>query len=120
MPCVLLVDDDEGIRDALGEMLRDEGFRVVTAENGRKAIQWLQEHRPTSCVVLLDLMMPVMDGNEFLRAKQRDVSLSAIPVLVITAAGTRFCVDQTPDIKEFIDKPIAVPQLMAALESWCA
>ena len=116
-PSILLVDDDEWIRDALGEVLRDEGFSVATAENGRDAIQWLRMRQPASCVVLLDLMMPVMDGVEFLHVKHDDESLSAIPVVIITAAGARHGVERTPDIKDFITKPIALRQLMAVLES---
>jgi CheY-like chemotaxis protein len=114
---VLLVDDDEGIRDALSETLSEEGFSVVTAANGREAIHWLQAQRPQSCVVLLDLMMPVMDGAEFLRAKQADAALCKLPVVIVTAAGTAFRVDRTPDVKETISKPIELPDLMAAIDS---
>lgn len=117
---VLIVDDDEGIRDALGEMLRDEGFSVATAANGREAIRWLQEQRPAACVVLLDLMMPVMDGAQFLRAKQADLELRTIPVVIVTAAGAAFRVDPTPDIRDTISKPIDLPDLMAAIESCAA
>jgi CheY-like chemotaxis protein len=117
---VLIVDDDEGIRDALGEMLRDEGFSVATAANGREGILWLQAQRPQACVVLLDLMMPVMDGAQFLRAKQADVGLRTIPVVIVTAAGAAFRVDPTPDIRDTISKPIDLPGLMAAIESCAA
>jgi CheY-like chemotaxis protein len=112
---VLIVDDDEGIRDALSETLSDEGFPVATAANGQEAIDWLRERRPPSCVVLLDLMMPVMDGAGFLRAKQADPVLSAIPVLVVTAAGPALRVDRTPDVKDAISKPFELPHLMAAI-----
>ena len=116
---ILLVDDDEAIRDSLSEYLREEGFLVATAENGQDAMQWLRDHRPIPCVVLLDLMMPVMDGGEFLRAKRNDPGLSPIPVVIITAAGAPFRIDLSPDIKDFIQKPIVLPRLMAALEA-CA
>lgn len=117
---MLLVDDDEGIRDALSETLSEEGFSVATAANGREAILWLQERRPQSCVVLLDLMMPIMDGSEFLRAKQADAALCEIPVVILTAAGARFRVDGSPDIKDTVSKPIELPHLMAAIESCLA
>ena len=64
-------------------------------------------------------MMPVMDGAEFLRAKQTDGALRAIPVVIVTAAGPGFRVDPTPDIRDTISKPIELSHLMAALES-CA
>jgi len=117
---VLIVDDDADIRDALSEILVDEGFPTATAANGREAIHWLQEQRPQSCVVLLDLMMPVMDGAGFLRAKQADRALRAIPVVIVSAAGAAFRFDRTPDVKETIAKPIEMPRLMAALESCVA
>jgi two-component system, chemotaxis family, chemotaxis protein CheY len=83
-------------------------------------MEWLREQRPASCAVLLDLMMPVMDGAHFLRAKQADAALRAIPVLVVTAAGTTFRFDRTPDVKDTIWKPIEVPRLLAAIESCLA
>lgn len=113
---ILLVDDDEGIREALSETLSDEGFSVATAANGREAMRWLHEQRPSSCVILLDLMMPVMDGNEFLRVKQDDEALAGIPVVIITASAG-LVAERTADIKDLIVKPIELPQLLAALES---
>jgi CheY-like chemotaxis protein len=117
---ILIVDDDQAIRDALSEMLLDEGYPVATAANGMEAIAWLRTQQPRTCMVLLDLMMPVMDGVEFLRAKKDDPALRAIPVIVVTAAGRGFALDRTPDVKNTILKPIDLPELMAALESGCA
>jgi CheY-like chemotaxis protein len=113
---ILLVDDDEDIRDALGELLRDEGFSVATAQNGLEAINWLRESPSVSCVVLLDLMMPVMDGNEFLRVKQADPALSPLPVVVISASKGRLSLDM-PGVVAVVAKPIEIPLLMAALAS---
>jgi CheY-like chemotaxis protein len=114
---VLLVEDDQSIRDALSELLRDEGFSVATAANGVEALSWLRAERPKSCVVLLDLMMPVMDGSEFLRVKRADATLTRVPVLILTAAGASVQIDQMADIKGRISKPIELPDLMAALAS---
>jgi CheY-like chemotaxis protein len=92
---VLLVDDDEDTREALSELLRAEGFSVATAQNGREAIRWLRETHPAPSVVLLDLMMPVMDGNEFLRAKQIDPAISLLPVVVMSASQSRLSPDRS-------------------------
>jgi CheY-like chemotaxis protein len=110
-----LIDDDEGIRDALGELLRDEGFAVETAANGLEALLWLTKSRPASCVLLLDLMMPVMDGGEFLVRKQEDPIVSPYPVVIITASASTTAFSRTPDIKACLSKPIEMPDLMAAL-----
>ena len=114
---ILLVDDDEDIRDALSELLRAEGFSVATAPNGRAAISWLRQENPASCVVLLDLLMPVMDGNEFLRAKRADPALSPLPVVVISASKSRLSSEDGPEVKAVVAKPIEIPLLLAALSS---
>ena len=83
---VLVVDDDPGVRDALAELLASEGYAVAAAENGRVALDLLQAGlRP--CAVILDLMMPVMDGWDFRAAQSQSPSLKEVPVIVITAAG---------------------------------
>ena len=80
---VLVVDDQEVIRDTLQTALDDEGFTVETAANGREALEILGRWKP--CVVLLDLMMPVMDGQTF-RAAQRALAETAqIPIIVLSA-----------------------------------
>src|SRR5919206_4825152 len=80
---VMVVEDDFAIRETLRELLEDEGYRVVWAANGREALQRLKERAPR--LILLDLMMPVMDGWEFRTAQQRDPELARIPVVIISA-----------------------------------
>src|SRR5882724_10983988 len=77
------------------EVLGEEGLPVATAANGLEAMCWLREQWPKSCVVLLDLMMPAMDGAEFLRAKRADAAQAAIPAVIVTAASAAFSLDQT-------------------------
>ena len=83
-PAVLVVDDDPDIRLALAEFLIDEGFRVRCAANGREALQALAGD-PGDCLILLDLMMPIVNGWQFLDARARDPALARVPVIVITA-----------------------------------
>jgi CheY-like chemotaxis protein len=80
---VLVVDDDPGLRQLLRRMLEPEGYAVVEAENGRVALERLRDVSPS--VVLLDLMMPEMDGFEFVTELRRHEGWRAIPVVVITA-----------------------------------
>jgi CheY-like chemotaxis protein len=112
-PLVLIVDDDADIREGLSELLSDEGFAVATASNGLQAIEWLRERRPGACIIILDLMMPIMDGRAFLHAKQCEPGLAALPVVVITAGRPDF--DHTSDVQECIPKPLHLPRLFAAL-----
>jgi CheY-like chemotaxis protein len=80
---VLVVDDDAGLRQLLRRMLEPEGYAIVEAENGKVALERLRDVAPS--VVLLDLMMPEMDGFEFVAEFRRHEAWRAIPVVVITA-----------------------------------
>jgi CheY-like chemotaxis protein len=83
---ILVVDDDEGIREALCIALEDAGYSSGAAADGAEALAWLEKH-PAPRVILLDLQMPVMDGFEF-RARQRaHPRLADVPVIVFTAAA---------------------------------
>jgi CheY-like chemotaxis protein len=83
MPSVLVVDDDPDVRVMLETYLELEGFDVLTASNGLDALQRLRDVRPS--VILLDLMMPVMDGVEFRRQQQGQPVLRDIPVVCLSA-----------------------------------
>jgi CheY-like chemotaxis protein len=83
---VLVVDDDHAIRETLCAVLRDEGYDVAGARDGEEALRALRDPDPPRAVVL-DLMMPGMDGYEFRARQLADATIKDIPVLVITAAG---------------------------------
>jgi len=81
---VLLVDDDAATREHVAKMLEDNGWQVLEAGNGQEALQAL-ESGPRPSAILLDLLMPKMDGFEFIQALDGDPRFRAIPVVVITA-----------------------------------
>jgi CheY-like chemotaxis protein len=113
---VLVVDDDPDIRDALCELLEGEGYRAASASNGQEALTYLNSKEPP-CVILLDLMMPIMDGWEFRRQQQIDPRLSKIPVVVITAAGKYGADSITAD--RILPKPLQLEQVLEALHQYC-
>src|SRR5947208_6432557 len=81
---VLIVEDDEDLREMMAQLLTLEGFQAATVANGREALEYLNSGaRPD--VILLDLMMPVMDGWEFRRRQQADPAVSGVPVIVLSA-----------------------------------
>jgi CheY-like chemotaxis protein len=82
-PCVLIVEDDTDVREMMDLLLTSIGYRTVTAPNGAVALERLREDRP--CMVLLDLMMPVMTGWEFRERQLADPQLASIPVLCMSA-----------------------------------
>lgn len=83
---VLIVDDDESIRETIELALQMEGVPTAVAGDGRAALAWLRAHRPPS-LILLDLMMPVMDGWQFLAQVREDPALAQVPLVVISAFG---------------------------------
>ena len=84
---ILIVDDDNDVRSALSEMLEEEGFSVEGAHNGREALARLRGSTVHPAVILLDLMMPGMDGWDFRSEQMRDPKLAAVPVVVVSASG---------------------------------
>jgi len=109
---ILVVDDDADIRASLCDLLEDEGYAVATAAHGRDALDYLRGH-PAPSVVLLDLMMPTMDGYEFRAEQKRDPTIAAIPVVVMTARGT---VEPGLDVEQILQKPLKLPKLRDALQ----
>lgn len=107
---VLVVDDEREIRDAIAEVLRDEGYDVVSAADGREALARLREIRPS--LVLLDLMMPGMNGWEFRAEQMGDPDVSSIPVIIVSALGD----DATLKAQSAIEKPFDLARLLAEVK----
>jgi CheY-like chemotaxis protein len=82
---VLVVEDDTDIRETVAELLVEEGYEVHTAMSGLDALEWLREGEALPDVVLLDLMMPIMDGWTFYDHLQREARWAALPIVVISA-----------------------------------
>jgi len=115
-PAVLVVDDDKAIRAFLSEVLADEGFRVKTAVNGRTALDLLATgFRP--CVILLDLMMPVMDGWQFRQAQAGNAALADIPVIVVSAAGKDLL--RRIEANAYLSKPVDLDELLGCVTQFC-
>jgi CheY-like chemotaxis protein len=115
-PAVLVVDDDRDIREALAELLEDAGYRSAIAENGAQALAWLRAHPGETGVVLLDLMMPVMDGLTFLDHRAQDDQLAAIPVVVFTANAVKVSeVLASGRVVECLQKPLSWDRLVTIL-----
>jgi CheY-like chemotaxis protein len=112
---VLVVDDQEAIRDTLQTALDDEGFAVETAANGREALEILGRWKP--CVVLLDLMMPVMDGWAFRQEMLKSEELASIPVVVMTAATAARAAAIAA--RAIIYKPLHMSRVMDVVQEHC-
>lgn len=86
---ILTIDDDEDIRSSINERLQMEGFQTIWAKNGRVALDYLNAMSDYELpdLILLDFMMPIMNGQEFCREKSRNIRLKKIPVVMMTAGG---------------------------------
>jgi CheY-like chemotaxis protein len=114
---VLIADDDRDIRETLRELLELEGFTVLTARDGSEALERMRQARPG--LVLLDLVMPVMDGFEVCRRRAADPGLASIPVAMVSA---RIGVDERVDafdLAGYLEKPVKIPALLDLVRRYC-
>jgi CheY-like chemotaxis protein len=115
---VLVVDDDPDIRDTLEMILQRHGHAVVTAGDGRAALEQIRQQPSLPCVILLDLMMPGMNGFQFQAALASDPSSSHVPIVVITGAGAEAekCATFTSQV---LRKPFELNKMLSIVKHHC-
>ena len=113
---VLIVDDDPDLRDAMEMLLSLQGYEVAVAADGGEALQSLTDQRCQPFLVLLDLMMPGMDGYELVKRMTADPDLADIPVVLLTGAGIQADRRAHELRKEVLRKPITRQMLLAVVE----
>jgi len=113
---ILLVEDDAAIRDTVAECLQAEGYGVHALARGAEALEWLRRERPA--LLILDLVMPGMNGAEVLERLRADPVLRDLPVVLMTAAlPTRNA--PLPSADTILTKPFELEQLLAAVAQHC-
>jgi len=113
---ILIVEDEDIIRENLKALLEMEGYPVFTACNGEDGLRTLRT-MPRPCLVLLDLLMPIMNGMEFLEAKSHEDAIAAIPVCIVSGVAER------PDMSKasgYIKKPIEFDGLLKFIRKFCS
>ena len=115
-PTVLIVEDDPDTREMLTSFLQLEGFQTETASNGREALDRLAGGVDAD-VIVLDLMMPVMDGWQFRRRQIEDTRLAKIPTIVVSAAGRERMAQISADA--YLAKPIDMDELLSRVTHFC-
>ena len=110
-PIILVVEDDDDIRDVIGDVLEAGGYDVIPAGNGKQAIDYLVCAGDPPALILLDLMMPIVNGWECLRAIKRHRRSSSIPVIVMTSVGR----DRPPGVDAVLKKPFRIADLLSAV-----
>jgi two-component system chemotaxis response regulator CheY len=117
---VLVVDDDVGCRAFLGEFLGLLGYRVESVGDGLEALEHLSDPAQRPCVIVLDLMMPVMSGWEFRREQARDARLADIPVVLISGVVKDLGREaEAVQVRDYLIKPFDLNALAAAIGRHC-
>jgi CheY-like chemotaxis protein len=119
---VLVVDDQRDVQDSLTGILELEGYRATSAANGKEALDILRASagsRESYCLVLLDLMMPVMDGWQFIAEQQRDPVIEAIPVVVISSIFDLSQEGTNLPVHSYLEKPLDVRRLLTIVRQYC-
>jgi CheY-like chemotaxis protein len=116
---VLVVEDDVEIRESLMELLEECGYEPVGAANGCEGLDKLQASEEPPCLILLDLMMPVMDGKMFRQEQLRRPELATIPVVVLSAY--RNVAEETKDmsVAAFLKKPMKLNDVLGIVRQHC-
>ena len=115
---ILVIEDDPDIAESLTDVLESEGYLVVTAANGVEGLQCLRDiGKP--CLILLDLMMPVMSGGEFLAVLRRHDKFASVPVVVVSA-WPKEAMQVRSQSQGFVKKPVALDSLLETATRFCA
>lgn len=117
---VMVVDDDADVRDAIADVVNDNGYQTMIAANGKEAIEQLRGTAVRPCVILLDVMMPIMDGWEFRAELSADPELGAIPVVVLTAHANMDEVVRRMQAVDCLKKPFELSQLLSTIDRLCS
>jgi CheY-like chemotaxis protein len=117
---ILVVDDDADVRETLAETLAFEGYTTEQAANGQEALDYLRNN-PAPCLVLLDLMMPVMNGYDFLNAIRSEPALSSVSVFIVSAAAREQveAAAKSSAAVGVLTKPVQLAALLGAVEKFC-
>jgi DNA-binding response OmpR family regulator len=114
MKTIVIVDDEFGLADVLTSTLSDIGFRALSAANGKQGLEIIAEHPPD--LVLLDYMMPLLDGAGVLKAMRADPKLAGVPVIMMTAVPESVVRARCQGYTAFLRKPFDFQTLLNAVE----
>ena len=113
MPTVLVVDDEFGIVDVLETILTDEGYRVLTACNGKQGLVKLSAEKPE--VILLDFMMPILGGGEMLRAMAAEPAYERVPVIIMSSLSEEAVAERCKGYAGFLHKPFRAATVLSTI-----
>lgn len=112
---ILVVDDDQGILEMLELLLDDDGYEVILEPNSVNALKTIEKQHPD--LILLDIWMPVISGDQILRTLKTDLKTSSIPVLMYSASTDGKLIAESSGADDFLSKPFDITQLLSAIET---
>ena len=115
---ILVVDDDPDVRDAIASVLGDEGYGVTSVGNGREALEHLQ-HRTRPSLILLDMMMPEMDGWLLRQELKKSPELASIPIVILSGHGDVRDAALALGAVDYLRKPLRIESLLEIAERYC-
>ena len=118
---IFVIEDEEMIRESIVEFLAENGYDAVGAAHGREALDKLMElPEPPPCLILLDLMMPIMDGRAFRERQLESPNLAAIPIIVVSAY--RDLAKPAVELRAVghLEQPLRLPDLLRTVRRYCA
>ena len=116
---VMVVDDDPDLRETITEVLQDNEYRVVGAANGQEALDVLHSAPGRPCIILLDLMMPVMDGKTFRAAIMKEPELRGIPIVILSAHANIDDLMAELPVEAKLRKPVDIEPLLTLVDRHC-
>lgn len=117
-PTIMVVEDDGDIREAVCDLLRGDGFDVVTAENGKEALHKLRENPSAVRAIVLDLVMPVMNGATFRGEQLGDPAIAAIPLIMLTGRDDFAPLANALEVAACIRKPFTDEELLRVVNRY--
>ncbi|HEY7286259.1 MAG TPA: response regulator [Vicinamibacterales bacterium] len=113
---VLIVEDDDDLREMMAQLLSLEGFQAAAVANGQEALEYLRQETAPD-LILLDMMMPVMDGWEFRRRQKSDPTMAEVPVIVLSALDQARITDVSAEA--ILKKPLDFDRLLQLVRAYC-
>lgn len=116
---IIIIEDDHDIRHSLVDVFSDYGYQVFSAENGETGMRLVTSLEEDPGLIILDLMMPVMDGLTFLEELKKQTNKTNLPVVLFSADGTLSKKAREAGAYDFVNKPIELPQLLELAQRYC-
>jgi CheY-like chemotaxis protein len=116
---ILIVEDDDTIRESLVDFLGENGYDAQGAVDGQDALTQLQRPGQLPCLIVLDMMMPVMDGEAFREKQLRDPKLATIPTVVMSAHYAGRSMAEAVDATAFMKKPLDLDEFLQFVHEYC-